>query len=145
MDVLPSPGASEILPGRLWMGGAEAYLELAGRMDLWIHCAGEVEPPPAAPRVIWVRLDDSRPIRPEEWRTACAAAREAALAVAAGRRVLVSCMAGVNRSGLVTGLTLRWLGIPGPQAIALVRRRRHPLVLLNDEYVGLILHGSCVT
>ena len=137
------PGASEILPHTLWMGGMVAFTQIPN-LDLWVHCAAETEPnvPQAAKRIIWVRLDDSRDLRPDEKAAAFAAARQAAQVVARGGRVLISCMAGVNRSGLVTGLTLKALGFTGPAAIALIRAKRGPGVLRRQEYVDLLQEQS---
>jgi Tyrosine phosphatase family len=50
-------------------------------------------------------------------------------ALAAGRRVLVHCTYGRNRSGLVTALVVRGLlGVDGATALALVRERRYRAV-----------------
>jgi hypothetical protein len=52
--------------------------------------------------------------------------------VAAGRRVLVACAGGRNRSGLVLGLALReLLGCSGAEALRLVQLRREDA--LNNE------------
>lgn len=59
----------------------------------------------------------------------------AAEAVTAGRRVLVRCQAGLNRSGLVTALTLIRLGYSAPAAIALIREKRSPDALFNQHFV----------
>lgn len=61
--------------------------------------------------------------------------RVAAEAVAAGRRVLVRCSGGLNRSGLVVASTLVRLGHEPDAAIALVRRARGPWALTNPAFV----------
>lgn len=52
-------------------------------------------------------------------------------AVRHGDRVMVRCQWGLNRSGLVVGLALRALGMPGDDVLALIRQRRSPWALSN--------------
>lgn len=59
----------------------------------------------------------------------------AADAVRDGRRVLVRCSGGLNRSGLVVASTLVELGHDVPTAIELVRRARGPWALTNPMFV----------
>lgn len=59
----------------------------------------------------------------------------AATAVRDGRRVLVRCSGGLNRSGLVVASTLVQLGHDVPSAIDLVRRARGPWALTNPMFV----------
>ena len=135
-----STGASEILPNHLWMGGLQAFCEVA--VDLWVHCAYELRPDGVentVPRFLWVRLDDSRALTPKELVAAKQAAYEAAGAIRSGQRVLISCSMGINRSGLVAGLALKYLGWSGAAAIELLRLRRSPKVLAREEYVTILL------
>lgn len=60
----------------------------------------------------------------------------AAAAVRAGRRVLVRCSGGLNRSGLVVASTLVRLGHAPEEAIDLVRRARGPWALTNAAFVA---------
>jgi protein-tyrosine phosphatase len=57
-------------------------------------------------------------------------------AVDEGRRVLVRCSGGLNRSGLVVALALQRLGRPGEDAVALVRAARGPWALTNPGFVA---------
>ena len=57
-------------------------------------------------------------------------------AVGAGRRVLVRCSGGLNRSGLVVASTLVRLGHDPDDAIGLVRRARGPWALTNPAFVA---------
>jgi protein-tyrosine phosphatase len=59
--------------------------------------------------------------------------------IEAGRRVYVSCMAGINRSCWVVALTLKKRGLTGKAAIALIRQQRGSIALTNDFFVALIL------
>lgn len=59
--------------------------------------------------------------------------------VAAGKKVLVTCMAGLNRSGLVTAMTLRKLtGASGADIIKLIQAKREG-ALFNQTFVRYIL------
>jgi hypothetical protein len=51
-----------------------------------------------------------------------------------GHRVLVRCQAGLNRSGLITALTLCKLGYTGSDAIELIRKRRTRWALCNQDF-----------
>jgi hypothetical protein len=51
-----------------------------------------------------------------------------------GNRVLVRCQAGLNRSGLITALTLCAYGMDGEEAIELIRSRRTRLALCNQDF-----------
>lgn len=59
----------------------------------------------------------------------------AAGAVSAGRRVLVRCSGGLNRSGLLVAATLVRLGYAPDEAIGLVRGARGPWALTNPAFV----------
>ena len=63
------------------------------------------------------------------------AARTVAERVAAGRRVLVHCWAGLNRSGVVSARALMFMGIPVADAIATVRAARGSDALFNAHFV----------
>lgn len=60
----------------------------------------------------------------------------AAAAVQAGRKVLVRCQAGYNRSGLVTALTLIRLGHDADKAISLIRERRSRYAMFNEHFLA---------
>lgn len=51
-----------------------------------------------------------------------------------GKRVLVRCLSGLNRSGLVTALVMMNLGYTADDAIAHLRKTRSTLVLCNKEF-----------
>jgi protein-tyrosine phosphatase len=62
-----------------------------------------------------------------------------ARALRRGKRVLVTCYKGWNRSGVVSAMALRKAyGMPPDQAIALVRRARGPWALSNPQFVKYI-------
>ena len=63
------------------------------------------------------------------------AARTVAERVVAGRRILVHCWAGLNRSGVVCARALMFMGIPVSDAIAAVRAARGEDALFNEHFV----------
>ena len=67
-----------------------------------------------------------------------AVARLGASMVEAGHRVLSHCGLGYNRSALVAGLILYNLGLPGPEAVRILRDRR-PGALFNDVFAEYLL------
>lgn len=90
--------------------------------------------------VIRVPLDDSGPPpTPEERRAIRETAREVARRVRAGQRVLVTCWQGRNRSGVISGLALSELGIPGPRAAKLIRRLRNGLT--NPHFHEMVIRS----
>jgi len=95
-------------------------------------------------RVIVVSLDDNFITKPskEEQLRAIQAASEVSKAVRAGQKVLVTCMQGRNRSGLVAALALRDLcGWSGSQAKARVRLKRKldfGVALMNPIFVHIL-------
>jgi len=52
----------------------------------------------------------------------------------AGKRVLIRCQAGLNRSGLTAALVLIEAGYTADEAITLLRTKRTKYVLFNDEF-----------
>ena len=55
-----------------------------------------------------------------------------------GKKVLVRCQAGINRSALVTGLTMLRLGTSVDRALDTMRSRRSPYVLMNRSFVAYL-------
>lgn len=54
-------------------------------------------------------------------------------------KTLVHCQAGLNRSGLISALSLIERGWTPPDAIALLRQNRHKLVLCNKAFEEYLL------
>jgi len=85
------------------------------------------------------RLDDSGPPPTRrEVAEAWGAAARVARRVRAGKRVLVTCAMGRNRSGLVAGFALVMLGYGRRQAVGMVRAARGPNALSNEYFVALL-------
>ncbi len=55
-----------------------------------------------------------------------------------GKKVLIRCQAGLNRSGLITALVLLREGHSPKQAIELIREKRSEWALCNSDYVTYI-------
>lgn len=56
-----------------------------------------------------------------------------------GKRVLSRCAAGLNRSGIITALVLIREGFTASEAIEMIRDRRSPSALFNQEFVNWLL------
>lgn len=135
--------ASQIAP-RLYQGSAPPPgVELRARgFDLLVLAAEEIQPPAwtfPGVRVIHAPSDDSS-IIPEQ--SAHAAALEVAHALKAGKRVLVTCAMGLNRSGIITALALwYYTGRSGRECVTLVQARRKQALCNRDfaAYVSSLL------
>ncbi len=141
-----------------WAPPAGPLLRQAG-FDMIVLCAEEWQPPGFAdetcsqvlgytpqtdpyPGVALVHApnddDFQKPPSREVLAQALKAASYAAYRVAHGGRVLVSCWAGINRSGLVSALTLHKLtGLAGRDCIAVIQKAR-PQALRNPQFVSLL-------
>ncbi len=124
---------NEILDGRLWIGGAPVDYSWARRRG--IDVVVDVSDPDMQPRPDEVRDIDYRkcPLADHDELPDIEQVEElvghVVDSVRAGRRVLVHCSFGKNRSGLVVTLAVReLLGVTGAKAVALVRSRRHRAV-----------------
>ena len=80
-----------------------------------------------------VPIWDDEMVDPTGVRTA---ARTVAERVTAGKRVLVHCSAGLNRSGVVAARALMFMGMSVAEAIARVRSARGPDALSNRDFVA---------
>lgn len=136
-------GGDEDALGAIWAARSSSAEAAPFRVHLLVLCAEEVQPRTLALSILSAPLRD-RPFasRDEERRVVSVAGRAAdfvAREVSAGRRVLVTCAAGLNRSGFVSGLTLRRLGVSGASAVRKIRRARGPSALGNLSFLGVVL------
>ena len=140
--MLPRPrlAPSEVVP-RLWQGGRPDIDEdYSGKYDLVVLAAEEYQPE----HLIGVRVvhapipDEEFSELPEEIDAVRRAVYEVTYALKRNRRVLVTCLMGMNRSGLITALVLRrFFGMSADEAIARIRRAR-PGALSNALFVEMI-------
>lgn len=124
----------------LYMGGGWLPIETMRRFDAICLCADEVAPSTSdlvGRSVVRCWLRDCKP-KGSELNRARVAADYVARHITAGSRVLVTCLGGLNRSGLVVGLALRELGYDAEEAIRLVRAARGPFALSNKHFVEVI-------
>lgn len=134
---------SQVAKG-LWQGSFPDSGVDPRKFEVLVLAAKELQPRGRFPgvEVIHVPMDDSGlPMLDEERRGALAAARIVARAMREGKCVLSTCAAGLNRSGLVSALALRMLGMDPDRAIAMVRRARGPHALSNPYFVAMIEHA----
>jgi len=132
---------SWILPDRLAQGSRPTY-EDASRFDVVVLCAVEHQPSrtlfPSGVEVVHAGFDDARDPTREDLARAARAARIVARRVHEGKRVLVTCRQGRNRSGLVVATALHLLtGAPGALAADHVKARRDR-ALTNDAFVDAL-------
>ena len=136
------PAASPILKGKLYQGDILGFTAFSPRVGLHVACPQEFPPEPAsADEVIFCPLQDDPTVnwvkRPLWCRQVIKLARKVAQDIQQGKVVLVSCAAGLNRSGLISALALCGLGVPPVVAIQRVRERR-PGALFNPQFVKAI-------
>lgn len=137
-------GMSDILQGRLFQGSfppCGAPLRARG-FSLLVLAARELQPPDQCypgVRIVRVPLDDNPRLPPNahEVEQIMKAAADAANIVRRGGKVLITCAAGWNRSGLITATALRYLGMSGAQATAHVQARRED-ALINPAFVAFL-------
>jgi protein-tyrosine phosphatase len=123
---------SWIIPGRLAQGGYPgAHPGLFQAFDVVVYMAEEAQPKikcPPGKLALYGPMDDDiyRPVPREIGRQLHMLAQQCAQHASYNKRVLITCMQGKNRSGLVMGLTLLKLypGWTPEQAITIIRRNR---------------------
>jgi len=139
-------GELPALAANVWMGGAHTPhgedITVEGLAAAWLlDCAGDM---PAAHRSAagrWIACVfpdlDGHPLR---FARIQELATEAATAVRHGHTtdLYIVCQHGMNRSGLVTGLVLRELGLSGPDALERILAAR-PGALSNVAFRRLVL------
>jgi protein-tyrosine phosphatase len=138
----PIPGldADPVLPN-LWQGSYPKPGTYP--FDLIVLAAAEYQPAaekfPGA-RVLHVPLRDVylKDVTREQLPRAIKAAEVVAAYVRAGKRVLVTCAAGWNRSGLINALALRRLGYSADDAIVLIRKARGKHALGNEVFQRMV-------
>jgi len=146
----PDAGApwNEIVPG-LWMGGHH-YLDASGQrapaivtdeFDLVISLSQQDGHGPADNvEHHCARLPD-QPLTSGQLETVCRLAATAVDGLRQGRRVLVRCHSGYNRSGLVVAQVLVTMGYSAEDAVYVIRYRRSRWALNNHVFVDYLTTG----
>ncbi|MFJ3666388.1 dual specificity protein phosphatase family protein [Streptomyces sp. NPDC090106] len=145
---VPESPWNEIVPG-LWMGGHE-FRGRSGQpepavvrdefdlVQTLLRLPGH-GPEPGVEHHVWPIPDG--PLDGTQLAGVIRLARAAGEAVDEGRRVLVRCHHGYNRSGLVVAQSLIRAGYSAEEAIRLIRSRRSPWALHNDLFVDYLRAG----
>jgi hypothetical protein len=126
----------------LSMGSEKAAKDKTYIFDVYVSTASEVKPPKttATRYSIWIPLKDAdwNPAKfPEETKTLLVTTKNIANLIHNGKKVLVYCRMGMNRSGLTTALVLLHLGYSADKAIRLIKQR-HTCVLFNKSFEAAI-------
>ena len=134
----PDESYTEVVPGLTQASAAHSPAEMLSMFDVLIDVGGrdrwEGDPDP---RYAFHPLDDVPFIADAEM-IHTVGERIAAL-VREGKHVAVSCLSGVNRSGLLVGRALVELGYTPQEAVDAVRRARGPMALSNQQFVRFLL------
>lgn len=112
--------------------------DVALPFDTIVLAAQEYQPDLPGYEVLRAWLDDSGPPPTSDERVQILRmAGEVARRVRARRRVLVTCQQGRNRSGVIAGLALVELGLPGPHAAQRIQRLRNGLT--NPYFLEMVV------
>lgn len=138
------------IAGNLWMGGfPPPTFDLSPHFDCVALCAREYQPQDCfgVPNVVRALIDDSgKSMTREEAAQAVRAAGRVVRALREGQRVLVTCMAGRNRSGLVVALSLcRGAGWDPDRAIGAIREARSADAFRNRDFESFLRAYCSVT
>ena len=133
---------SEVAPG-LFVGSKPVFGRHEG-IDVIVLMALEHQPPAhlfPGVEVIHAPIDDdpSRPMRADEINQVINTGERVARRIRAGRRVLVTCALGLNRSAVVAALALHFVfGMGADEAVARLRRARGAWALSNPNFEQLV-------
>ncbi len=125
---------------RLWVGSAPPFDRDLPDFGALVLCAEEIQPERLAftGRVIRCPIPDAR-LSNQDLARVVMASRHVASELTSGRRVLVTCAMGVNRSALVASLALARITRMTPeQLIGLMRARRATNCLSNPHFRDVI-------
>ena len=138
--------ANEVLPG-LYIGGETSLshiTELNPMPVIAVSAAMEVDPnrlvTTSLQSIKHLPLDDINidwNTNQETLQSVIAFARYIAESWAKGKPILIVCHAGINRSALLVGLALRFLGFSGRDAIQMLKERRG-MTLMNGSFRKLV-------
>lgn len=134
------PYDATVVSPRLWIGAKPPLDKEIPKVDVLVLCAAEIQPDALAFKGTVVRCPipdgglDGKQIR-LVMQTAVAVAK----AIIAGKRVLVTCHLGLNRSALVVALALYQLTtMDAAQIVEHIRRHRSMSALSNTHFVTII-------
>jgi len=137
----------EIVEGSLYQGAFPAMKHLDFVPDLHIHTAAKIpKTGPDALENIRLHLYDDPAWdwrkEPRQVKRILKAVQRALAVLRRGGRVLVTCQAGINRSGLVTATILIYgFGMTPREAVSLIREKRpsEPQAVSNRSFQSFLL------
>ena len=125
--------------GRLFVGSQPTLAEVQDQFDVVVFCAREFQPKweRCKAELVYAPLDDDGTLTQQQLGLALNTARHVVARLSQGRRVLVTCHMGLNRSAFVAALVMSMMS---PQSrmsniIARIRKVRGPLALSNGAFV----------
>lgn len=132
-----APLISEILPG-LWQGGCIDGVRLPDDFDLEVSLY---------PWERYVIGPDTERVEIKAYDNADVPDLTGAVDLAyeawkSGKKVLINCQAGLNRSGLVAAQVLMRDDYTASDAIQLLRDKRSPVVLCNKHFVNWLMRND---
>lgn len=133
-------GYSYLTADKMLAQGSKPPIGVRLPFDVVVLAAWEYQPSLPGHDVIHVPLDDTNeppPSRLDQARIR-AVANEVARDVREGRRVLVTCHHGRNRSGVIAGLALVELGVSASEAARRIRHLRNGLT--NPHFLQMVMH-----
>jgi protein-tyrosine phosphatase len=132
-------GYTYLMPGPWLAQGSAPPSGVRVPFDVIVLAAMEYqEPELPGYRVMRVPLDDSGPPPSASDRVLIrSTAKKIVDYVRSRRRVLVTCMQGRNRSGVLVGLALREMGLPGAEAARRIRLARNGLT--NPHFHAMVV------
>jgi len=134
--------------GKLFQVGAQEIPNVVKHNDihLIIYAAKEYQPFTSNPTItkVFIPLDDTSKLSPQEIITTLKLTDEASTIATnylkAGKNVISSCQAGLNRSGITSAFTLKkCTNASKEEIIKHIRKTRHPHALSNTLFVKLFL------
>lgn len=132
--------ATPVAP-RLWIGSKPPFDRDLTNVDALVLCAAEIQPERMAfhGEVVRCPIPDDV-LEPPQLRLVLQTAVSTAKAIVAGRRVLVTCQQGRNRSAFVVAFALHQLTtMSGEQIIAHIRKHRGDTCLYNPWFAKKIV------
>lgn len=134
--------------GSLWIGGHDYVIGNArdritkayprDHFDVVVSMFHRLGHEPSGKTVHHEFIFNDSSLNPEILLRAGKAALIVADAVVEGKDVLSRCQAGLNRSSLVAGMAMIELGFAGNDVVQLIRARRSPWALCNNDYADLL-------
>ena len=130
--------ADEIIP-RLWQGSAPPNTRSVAQdgFTAVVLCAWEYQPESfeGVQHVLRCPIDDVRNPSESHFKLAFETGEKVARLHSEGHNILVACMAGLNRSGLVSAFSLHLIhGWPGNFCAELIKQKRKPFARSWDPY-----------